>query len=45
MDYKLINTDYLDSVSGDDYSIMSEIIGIFKEQVPEILQEMKKLHS
>lgn len=45
MDYKLINTDYLDSVSGDDYNIMSEIIGIFKEQVPEILQEMKKLLS
>ena len=45
MDYKLINTDYLDSVSGDDYNIMSEIIGIFKEQVPEILNEMKKLYT
>lgn len=45
MDYKLINTDYLDSVSGEDNNIMSEIICIFKEQVPQMLQEMKKLFN
>ncbi len=45
MDYKFINTDYLDSVSGEDDNTMSEIIGIFKEQVPQMLQEMKKLFT
>ena len=41
MDYKFINIDYLDSVSGGDSEIIREIVIIFKEQVIEIYNEMK----
>jgi HPt (histidine-containing phosphotransfer) domain-containing protein len=41
MDYKFINTEYLDSVSGGDPSIIIEIVNLFKEQSVEILEEMK----
>jgi HPt (histidine-containing phosphotransfer) domain-containing protein len=41
MDYKFINTEYLDSVSGGDVEITREIVNIFKEQVIEIYDEMK----
>jgi HPt (histidine-containing phosphotransfer) domain-containing protein len=40
MDYKFINTEYLDSVSGGDPEITCEIVNLFKEQAAEILQEM-----
>jgi len=40
MDYKFINTEYLDSVSAEDTNIMLEIVNIFKEQVVEIQNEM-----
>lgn len=43
MDYKFINTDYLDSVSGGDNEIICEIVGIFREQVVEFNNEMKAL--
>ena len=43
MDYKFINTEYLDSVSGGDPEIISEIVVIFKEQSVEIYNEMKSL--
>ena len=43
MDYKFINTEYLDSVSGEDNNIMLEIVNIFKDQVIEIQKEMKSL--
>lgn len=40
MDYKFINTEYLDSVSGGDNEIVGEIVSMFKEQSGEIYQEM-----
>jgi HPt (histidine-containing phosphotransfer) domain-containing protein len=40
MNYKFINTDYLDSVSGGDPDISREIISMFKEQSVEIHSEM-----
>jgi HPt (histidine-containing phosphotransfer) domain-containing protein len=41
MDYKFINMEYLDSVSGGDPGIINEILVIFKEQSVEIYNEMK----
>jgi HPt (histidine-containing phosphotransfer) domain-containing protein len=41
MDYKFINTEYLDSVSGGEPGIISEIVLIFREQSVEIYDEMK----
>jgi HPt (histidine-containing phosphotransfer) domain-containing protein len=43
MDYKFINMEYLDSVSGGDPGIINEIVLIFKEQSVEIYNEMKSL--
>jgi len=40
MDYKFINTEYLDSVSGGDPEITREIIVMFKSQSIEIYNEM-----
>jgi len=46
MDYKFINTEYLDSVSGGDPDIICELVTLFKEQSVEISGEMKSLfHS
>lgn len=41
MDYKFINTEYLDSVSGGDAEIIFEIVTLFKEQSVEIYNEMQ----
>lgn len=43
MEYKYINTEYLDSVSGGDNSIMIEIIDMFREQADEMHNEMRML--
>jgi HPt (histidine-containing phosphotransfer) domain-containing protein len=43
MDYKFINTEYLDSVSGGDPDIICELVTLFKEQSVEISGEMKLL--
>lgn len=43
MDYKFINTEYLDSVSGGDPEIICELVNLFKEQAVEISEEMKSL--
>ena len=40
MDYKFIKTEYLNSVSGGDLEIMSEIVVMFKDQSVEIYNEM-----
>ena len=40
MDYKLINPDYLLSVSGGDPETVKEITAMFREQVSEIYQQM-----
>ncbi len=43
MDYKFINTEYLDSVSGGDSEIVREIVDLFKDQAIEIYNEMNSL--
>jgi HPt (histidine-containing phosphotransfer) domain-containing protein len=45
MDYKFINTEYLDSVSGGDPEIICELVNLFKEQSAEISEEMKSLYD
>jgi HPt (histidine-containing phosphotransfer) domain-containing protein len=45
MDYKLINPEYLESVTGGEISIISELVDMFKEQVIEIHAEMKLYYS
>jgi HPt (histidine-containing phosphotransfer) domain-containing protein len=45
MDYKYINTEYLDSVSGGDNETFIEIVAIFREQVAEFHNEMISLLS
>lgn len=41
MDYKFINTEYLQSVSGGDPEITRELVIMFREQSDEIYNEMK----
>ena len=41
MDYRFINMEYLDSISGGDPEIINEIVVIFKEQSVEIYNEMR----
>lgn len=41
MDYKFINIEYLNTVSGGDPNVISEIVVMFKEQSIEIYDEMK----
>jgi len=43
MNYRFINMEYLDSVSGGDTDIIKEIVGIFTEQSIEIYNEMVAL--
>lgn len=43
MNYKFINTEYLDSVSCGDNEIIREIVDLFSDQVSEIYNEMKSL--
>jgi HPt (histidine-containing phosphotransfer) domain-containing protein len=43
MDFKFINTEYLDSVSGGDSGIVLEIVSMFRQQVEEMYTEMKAL--
>lgn len=45
MDYKFINTEYLNSVSGGDRDITYEIIKMFTEQTVEVYGEMKSLNG
>ncbi len=45
MEYKFINTEYIDSVSAGDDSVIIEIIDLFREQVGEMFEEMKNLLS
>lgn len=41
MDYKFINTEYLDSVSAGDPEIIREIVAMFRDQSVEISREMR----
>ncbi|HEX2974660.1 MAG TPA: Hpt domain-containing protein [Bacteroidales bacterium] len=40
MEYKYINTEYLDTVSGGDNNIIREIVDMFREQCKEIHEQM-----
>jgi len=40
MDYKYINVEYLESVSGGDNSIIIEIVNLFREQTEEFYNDM-----
>jgi len=44
MNYRFINTEYLDSVSGGDPDIINEIVSLFEEQCIEIYDEMLSLN-
>lgn len=41
MDFKFINTAYLEMVSAGDHDTIAEIINIFREQAVEITSEMR----
>lgn len=43
MEYKYINTSYIESVTGSDKEIITELVNLFTEQVAEIGTEMKSL--
>ena len=43
MDFKYINTEYLESVTGGDREVISELISLFREQVSEMADEMDSL--
>ncbi len=45
MEYKFINTEYLDSVSGGDTEVIRELVDMFREQAVEIYDEMKTHYS
>jgi two-component system sensor histidine kinase/response regulator len=45
MDYKFINTEYIESVTGGDKEIVIELVDIFRNQVTEIANEMKVLYA
>jgi HPt (histidine-containing phosphotransfer) domain-containing protein len=45
MEYKYINVEYLDSVTGGDPDITREIVNMFNEQVTEAYAEMLKLNT
>lgn len=43
MDYKFINTEYLEMVAGGDSDLLKELIGMFRDQVEEFNSEMNIL--
>ncbi len=43
MDYKYINTEYLEMVAGGDVALLKELIGLFRDQVAEFNQDFKVL--
>jgi HPt (histidine-containing phosphotransfer) domain-containing protein len=45
MSYKFIHTEYLESVSGGDKEIIQELYGMFRDQVTEIVIEMRSLYG
>jgi HPt (histidine-containing phosphotransfer) domain-containing protein len=45
MAYKHINTDYLQTVSGGDKEIITEIVDLFQQQIAEITTEMRGLFA
>jgi hypothetical protein len=45
MEYKLINTDYIESVAGGDMEIIKELVNIFSSQIDEFSMEMRTLNE
>jgi len=45
MDYKFINTGYIEMVAGGDNDLLRELIGMFRDQVEEFNAEMKVLYA
>jgi HPt (histidine-containing phosphotransfer) domain-containing protein len=45
LNFRLINTEYIESVSGGDKEIIRELVGIFKDQAIEFSEEMKSLQA
>jgi HPt (histidine-containing phosphotransfer) domain-containing protein len=45
MDYKFINTEYLEMVAGGDKDLLKELIGMFRDQVDEFVTEMNLLFN
>jgi HPt (histidine-containing phosphotransfer) domain-containing protein len=43
VDFKFINTNYIESVSGGDKEIIRELVDLFREQAAEFSLEMKTL--
>jgi HPt (histidine-containing phosphotransfer) domain-containing protein len=43
MDYKFINPEYIESVSGGDMETIRELVSMFGEQVAEFSKEMRVL--
>jgi len=42
MDFKYINTEYLEMVAGGDSDLLKELIGMFTDQVNEFNSELKE---
>lgn len=45
MNYKFINTEYLETITGGDIEIIRELVGLFRNQVEEIVNEMRSLET
>ncbi|MDR2886676.1 MAG: Hpt domain-containing protein [Bacteroidales bacterium] len=45
MNYNFIDPEYLESVTGNDISVITEIVNMFKCQIAEFHEEMKLLYS
>jgi len=41
MDYKYINTEYLEMVAGGDTALLKELVGLFRDQVDEFNHDLK----
>ena len=41
MDYKYINTEYLEMVAGGDAVLLKELVGLFRDQVAEFNHDLK----
>jgi len=41
MDYKYINTEYLEMVAGGDAVLLKELVGLFRDQVEEFNHDFK----
>lgn len=44
MEYRFINTEYLETVTGGDKEILAEIVLIFRTQIVEIYTQMKSFY-